>query len=443
MNYIQAIKYLDSFQNLEHKTSYDYHKVCNPKRFSKLCDIIGRPQDDFKSILVSGTNGKGSVCTLLHSVLVEAGYKTGLYTSPHLLDLRERIKIDNKNIDKDEFSELIETVKKSIECAMGEDARLYKDITFFEIVTAASFLYFAKKKIDIAIIEIGLGGRFDATNILYPLVSVITSISRDHTHLLGSSLSKIANEKADIIKENSFAVSAPQKKSVMRVIKAVAQARVSSLSVVGADVKYKPCCMNFNETTFDCRGLYKNYKNIKLPLVGKHQAENATVSLVTLEILKKHFYFRIKEANIRKGFKSAKWPGRFDVIGKKPRIIIDGAHNRDSAKALKHTIEELIGKKGVDALILGFSSDKDIKAIGSLLCPLGENIIFTRSHSSRAVSPVLLAKMLSKECKNSLISEIPKAALAAAKKLTSKNGTILIAGSLFLVADAMGILCKD
>ncbi len=440
MNYEQAIEYLNSFQNLEQKTSYDYRKVCNLERVTKLCDIIGRPQNDFKSILVSGTNGKGSVCAILHSALTKAGYRVGLYTSPHLFDLRERIKVNNRIINRGEFAGLIEEIKESIKYAKTEDAPLYENLTYFEILTAVCFLYFSKKRVDLAIIEVGLGGRFDATNVAYPLISVITSIGYDHTHLFGKSITKIAREKAGVIKESTFTISAPQKKEAMGVIKATACKRGSELFTVNEDIKYKCCKVNFHQTIFDYQDKYKSYKNIELSLIGEHQAQNGAVSMAVIEMLKRQFYFRLEEPSIREGFQKVNWPGRFDILAKNPCIIADSAHNKDSARMLKRTLVGLIGKERIDSLILGFSSDKDIKGIGSILCPCAENVIFTKSYSPRATSPISLSKLLSKKCSRSFIAQKPESALSTARRLTPKKGIILITGSLFLVSDVMKIL---
>lgn len=442
MNYNQAIKYLNSFQNLEKKTSYSYSKIYNLERVHKLCDMIGRPQDDFRSILVSGTIGKGSACAILHSVLVKTGYRVGLYTSPHLLDLQERIKVNGRAITEKEFSELINKIRKSIEYAKTEDAPIYKKLTFFEILTAVSFLYFSKKKVDFAVIEAGLGGRLDATNIVYPLVSVITSIGYDHTHLLGKSLTKIAKEKAGIIKENSFAISAPQKKKAMDVIKDIARKKASRLFIVGENFNYKCTRVNFHGTVFDYQGIYENYKNIRLSLIGRHQAQNAAISLAVLEILKQQFYFPTDKLKVHRGFEKVNWPGRFDILRKNPYIITDGAHNKDAAEALKQMLLELIGDRKLDFLILGFSADKDIKGIGSILCPMAKNVIFTKARSPRAAPPKLLSKLLSKNCNNSFIAKNTKSALSTARSSTPDNGFILITGSLFLVSDIMRILRK-
>lgn len=439
MTYKQAIKYLNSFQNLEKQAFYNYNQAVKLKRFYKLCDIIGRPQDNFKSILIAGTKGKGSVCAILHSVLVEAGYRVGIYTSPHLLDLRERIKINKKPISKKEFSNLIEHVKESIKYAIPEDAPLYKTLTFFEIITAVSLLYFSKRKVDFAVIEVGLGGRLDATNVVYPLVSGIASISYDHTNLLGKTLAKIAKEKAGIIKENSFVISAPQKKEAAFIIKKVSRKKNNKLFIVGEDVKYNCSSISLNGTTFDYKGIYGNYKDIKLSLIGAHQAQNGAVALGILEILKNDFYFFVSKKSILKGFKKVNWPGRFEVLRKKPYIIVDGAHNRDSAEALKNTLIDVMGRKKIDSLILGCSSDKDIKGIGSVLCPLAKNVIFTSSTSPRATGAAVLSKLLYKNCNKSFVAQNPKEAVLIAQNLTPPNGVILATGSLFLVGDIMKI----
>ncbi|MBN1405528.1 MAG: bifunctional folylpolyglutamate synthase/dihydrofolate synthase [Candidatus Omnitrophica bacterium] len=439
MNYSQAIKYLNSFQNLEKKPFFDYKKSFRLKRFYKLCDIIGHPQDSFKSILIAGTKGKGSTCAMLHSILTEAGYKTGLYTSPHLIDVRERIKLNKTAVSKKEFSWLMSEIKDAITYANPEYALYYKDITFFEILTAAAFLYFSKKKIDFAVLEVGLGGRLDATNVACPLVSGITSISYDHTDFLGTTLRSIAKEKSGIIKENSFVVSAPQDSPAGNVIENISCRQNSKLFIIGKDIKYKCASVNFHGTTFDYEGSYANYKNIKIPLTGAHQAQNAAVALAIVEVLKDYYYYPISKKNIIKGLKKTKWPGRFQMLHKNPYIIVDGAHNKSSAEALKRAIRDVNGKEKIDTLIFGCSVDKDITGTGSALCAMAKNVIFTKSSSPRAADPATLLKLLSGHCCNSVIADTSKKALILAKKLTPHNGIMLIAGSLFLAGDMIKI----
>lgn len=440
MNYKQAIEYLSSFQNLEKNVPCSYKKTHSLKRVFALCDILGRPQDNFKSVLVGGTNAKGSICSILTSVLSSAGYKVGLYTSPHLIDVRERIRINEKRITKEEFAILVSRAKEAIDLARQRYTTLHKNLTFFEILTAISFLYFSEKKVDVAIIEVGLGGRLDATNIVYPLVSVIGPVAYDHMHLLGNTLCKIAKEKAGIIKENSFTVSAHQKRPALEVIKKTARAEDNKLFIVGKHAQYSLSEVNLSGTVFNYRGIYENYKNIKLPLIGEHQAHNGATSLVVLEILKHNFYFRIDENAIRRGFKKVRWPGRFDILKKSPIVIADGSHNKDAVEKLKKTLCRILGKTELDFIILGCSADKDIKGMGAILCPMAKNVIFTKSHSSRAENPNVLSDLLSGFCRNSFVRQDPRAALSLALKSTPKNGAILITGSLFLVGDVIKIL---
>lgn len=439
MTYKDAIKYINSFQNLEEAPRYNHSKSFNLERISRLCEIIGRPQDDYKSILVSGTNGKGSVCAILRSILTSAGYKIGLYTSPHLFDLRERIKINNRCISEQEFSELITKIKEAISYAKTEDIAIYKKLTFFEILTAMSLLYFSEKNIDFAIFEAGLGGRLDATNINSALVSVITSIGHDHTRLLGKSLHKIAKEKAGILKENSFAITSQQEPKALQAIEAAAKAKDCQLFIVGKDIKYNCNKSDARSTCFDYNGIYGNYKGLSLSLIGRHQAENAAIALAVTEILNKIFYFSIDAEHITSGLKKVKWPARFDIIARRPRLIIDCAHNEEAALILKDTIFGTLGKKRIHSLILGICSDKDIKAIGSILCPIAKNVIFTESFSRRSASAVTLSRQLSRQCENSFIVINPKSALSLARRLTPENSIILAAGSIYLAGDIMRI----
>jgi len=440
VNYKQAIEYLASFQNLEKGIPYSYKKTHSLKRVFTLCNVLGRPQENFKSVLVGGTNAKGSICSMLTSVLSSAGYKTGLYTSPHLTDIRERIRINGKCITKNEFASLASRIKEAISLTGQRYASLHKKLTFFEILTALSFLYFSEKQADIAIIEVGLGGRLDATNIVYPLVSVIGPVAYDHMNFLGNTLDKIAMEKSGIVKENSFTVTAQQMKPVLEVIKKTARAEDNKLFVVGEDVKYSLSEVSLSGTLFNYLGIYENYKDLKLALIGEHQAHNGATSLAVLEILKHNFYFRIDESAVRSGFKKVRWPGRFDILKRSPIVIADGAHNKDAAEKLKKTLRWILGKAELDFIILGCSADKDIKGIGAVLCPMAKNVIFTKSYSSRAADPDALAGLLSGFCKKSFIRKDPGAALSFALKSTPKNGAILITGSLFLVGEAIKIL---
>ena len=409
MDYKQALGYLDSFINYEKFSNYNYKRAYSLTAIKRLLKLLGNPQDRYPSVIISGTKGKGSTAAMLTSILRASGIKTGLFISPHLVSITERIKIKDKLISQKEFRDTLSLIKKAI------DKNRIKGLTFFEVLTAVCFLYFAKKKINIAVLEVGLGGRLDATNCASSCICAITPISYDHMHLLGNSLGKIAKEKSGIIKRGAFVVSAPQEAKVLKVIKE--QARRKNAKLFIAD-KNTSC------------------KNPKVSLIGAHQLINARCAIKIAELLKNKFGFNILEKNIQKGLAQVKFPGRFQIISKNPYVVLDGAQNKASAKALKNTFKEFFKKKKL-ILILGISSDKDIEAIGRELCPLAESVIFTKANSQRALEPAILAQKLSRFCKNYYVAYDSKDALKFAKNFTTKEGVILVTGSLFLVGEIL------
>jgi len=399
-------------------------------RIEQLLKKLGNPEKNLKCIHVAGTNGKGSVCAMLHSVLMDAGYKTGLYTSPHLKKFNERIKINNALISDKDIVKYYLKVKKHVD---GQ--------SFFEITTAMAFLYFAEKNADFIVLEVGLGGRLDATNVVMPMVSIITNIGLEHTDFLGNTIEKISYEKAGIIKKNVPVVTAAEGVA-LAAIKKISNERTSPLILINKNnIKYNKknsinkdynnkknkIIVEKNCWTFDFNG----YKNIELKnLNGQFQALNAAIAIKAIDAIKNNYNFKINENNVKEGLLNAKWPGRFQFIA--TNILIDSAHNPSGFKVLANELKDINYNKLI--LLVGFSNDKDIKAISEIIKNKADKTIITKSCNERALEPKTIKKYFSK---NSIVIENPKKALKYAKDIAEKRDLILITGSIFLVGELM------
>lgn len=436
MDYRESLLYLDRFTNYEVSSHYNYRSAYSLEGIKRLLLLLDNPQDGYFSIIISGTKGKGSTACILSSILTKAGIKTARYSSPHLISVRERIRIGEETISRTEFSKTTSSVKKTIE------KHKLKGLTYFEVLTAIAFLHFLKKRVDVAVLEVGLGGRLDATNVAPARISAITPISLDHTHLLGDSVETIASEKSAIIKDNSFTVSAPQLKVAEAVISSVAHRKKSKLFFVGKDITYKNLKVSSLGTSFDAKTPFLSYRNLRVALIGKHQAINTLTSLAIVEILNRYFHFFVKETDIRAALMHIKFPGRFQIISQRPYVILDGAQNKASAQSLRDTLKAVFGRSDI-VLILGISSDKDIEGIGKVLCPLAEHLIFTKAASQRATPPSILARRLTGFCRSGYVTYDIEDAVAFSKEFAGKDDIIVITGSLFLVGDALKILGKQ
>ncbi|MDI6731949.1 MAG: folylpolyglutamate synthase/dihydrofolate synthase family protein [Candidatus Margulisbacteria bacterium] len=386
-------------------------------RISHLLKRLNNPQDQFQSIHIAGTNGKGSTAAMLASILAEAGYKVGLYTSPHFLEYNERIKINGENISDKDLEEGIRKVKKAVEemrgrgpvkAREGRRGQRAEQPTVFEVLTAAAFWYFAKHKIDYAIVEVGMGGRLDATNVIIPLVSIITNIALEHTDILGKSLADIAKEKAGIIKPGVPVITAETKKGPLNVIRSV--------------------CKRFNSPWSIVHG---PLSKLHLSLPGPHQQTNAACALAALRLAK----IPMTKAAIQKGLKNTKWPGRFQIPSRKPLIIIDGAHNPAGAKALRVTISQLYPGKRF-TVIFGCQKTKQYPEMLRQLKPIADKIIITRSSSALAAKEEDVFFCARKDCPQAL----PTHSFRRAYQLWDRKTSLLICGSLFLAADALKCL---
>ena len=374
------------------------------KNFQALLDSIGNPEKSLKCIHVAGTNGKGSVCAMLQSVLMEAGYRVGMYTSPHLKKFNQRIRINEKLITDKEIVESFLRIKPFMSTQ-----------SFFEITTAMAFLYFREKNADFVVLEVGLGGRLDATNVAVPLVSVITNIGLEHTEILGNSIEKIAFEKSGIIKTKVPVVTAARGNS-LKVIKKIAKKRKSPLI------------------------LAKKYPKIGFKhLNGTFQQQNKDVALAAIDALKNFCKIKINESQIKNGLEKTRWPARLQFISR--NVMVDAAHNPDGFRALKKELFIIKKNRKFQDLIFvtGIQSDKDHRSMLQIINPIISGIIFTKSGNEKASEPKELMDDLNKISKNKKMDKRiinnPKKALAYAKKIAGKNDLIVVAGSIYMVGE--------
>jgi len=429
MTYNEAIEYLNSFVNYEEIPSYDYKASFKLGRMRSLSELLGDPHKDLKTIHITGTKGKGSTAAIISSILKAANIKTGLYTSPHLISFRERIKVDDIEISEDEVAGLIKEVKSAV------DKSKNKTFTFFELYTAVAFLYFKMKKVDVAVIEVGLGGRLDATNLVEPLMACITPISLEHTHLLGPTLRDIAKEKAAIIKKGSVCVSGPQADEVNEIIESECARKGVRLYRVGRDIFYEGIKTEAGKEVFNVIGIFGEYPYLEMKLLGEHQLVNAATAIGIIEGLRAHNIV-VPASSIKDGLRSVEWPARLETVSRQPAVVLDGAQNKASAVALKNAMKRAF-KYNKLILILGISKDKDIPEICRELDEVADEVILTKANIIRAEDPGLLREHINK---NSHITGTVDDAIKMAKSIAKKDDLILITGSFFVAGEAKQIL---
>jgi dihydrofolate synthase/folylpolyglutamate synthase len=404
-----AISYLNSL---------GLHKV-NPglERIIRLLSALGNPHNKMPSIIIGGTNGKGSVSAMVASVLKSEGYKTGLYTSPHLIRVSERIRINDEEIPIDDLYRLILEIKNL-------SSRLLQEPSYFEVLTACAFLYFSEKKVDFMVLEVGMGGRWDATNVVTPLVSVITNVSRDHTEFLGETIGQIAFEKAGIIKQGMPVVTAANGEA-LDVIESIAYKRSAPLSVMGRDFRTQ------GEGTEDFRysGVIWNLDHLRCALPGFYQVENASVAICALESLSRSYAVEIKERNLRDGLLSVRWEGRMEFLRDDPPLILDGAHNPGGARALRESIQKMFpGRKFL--FLIGMLGDKDHRQYIEEISRIARCIIVTDVPSGRGIKAEKLARVAEEFLKEVEIIEDIREAFYRVESLLVP---ICITGSLYLI----------
>lgn len=431
ITYQSALDYVYSFvdYSLTRHLRYSPEKF-NLDRMHEFMRTLGDPHLKYPTIHVAGTKGKGSICAMISSVLAAAGFKVGLYTSPHLQEYTERIQINGKNIPKNEFISLVESIKPN--------TSKIENLSTFEITTALAFQYFFQESVDMAVIEVGLGGRLDATNVVNPILSVIASISKDHEKILGNSLIKIANEKAGIIKKKVPVVVSKQKPRVKAFLENVA-AQKKSLFLYCPDLIFdKRINQNPHGQDFliqEKRG--GHLIDIHLPLIGEHQIQNAVTAYLAIRGVSGQGY-QITDRDIQRGFSHVKWPGRCEILSSDPLLMIDSAHNTDSMRKLIRTIKSFFPGKKVIALF-GASEDKNIKGMLELLLPEVNTVIAAQSIHPRAMDAGSIKNIIKKigYVANSYSSL--KDAMIKAIQMYDNSSIIIITGSIFIAAAAKEI----
>ncbi len=382
---------------------------------------------------VTGTKGKGSTAAMIASILTSSGYKTGLYTSPHLLSATERIMVDGKPICESDFAALAERLKPDIDAVneTGEDGQL----TTFEILTAMGFVHYRDIRADYQVIEVGLGGRLDATNVVRPEVCVITSISYDHMDVLGNTLAQIASEKAGIIKAGADVISAPQSPEPMPVIEKVCREKGVRLIVGGRDVTWRRTGFTAESQGFDIKGPGWEYRDLKIPLLGEYQMENAASAVAAAECLKARGA-RISEASLRRGLASTHWPGRLQILRRRPWLVIDGAHNAYSMQRLMEALRQYFNFDRL-VLIYGASGDKQISGMVAELAPKADEVILTAAHHPRAAPIEIMRNEFAKYGMKTAIRQEVCEAVKLALEEASPRDLICATGSIFMIAEVM------
>jgi dihydrofolate synthase/folylpolyglutamate synthase len=414
ISYEEAIDYLFGLQ--KYGIKFGLNKTSN------LLEAFGNPHSGQKYIHIGGSNGKGSVAAMVETILIKSGLKVGFYSSPHLVRFTERFRINGREMAPEMATAITEEL---INTMPPRDPP-----TFFEVVTAMAFIYFAREKVDIAIMEVGMGGRLDATNVIRPLVSVITNISLEHQFFLGSRLMDIAGEKGGIIKKGVDMVTAATQPPVIKLFQTLCKEKKAPLWRVGKDIRYRS-----SHSRLNYYGLDQDFIGLELGLNGKFQKRNAVISLAVIELLKRKG-FEISTPHIVEGVKETFWPGRMQIVSKQPLIMLDGAHNPQAARELAHSVKEDFSYQRL-ILVIGVMDDKDIGTMMREILPIADEVIFTRAKYFRSATPERLMQEALPMKKSGETAALLSEAIDRAKEMARPEDMILICGSLFTVGEAM------
>ena len=434
MNYREAIKYLYSVRLFGTKLGL--------ASTEHLLNELGHPEDKFFTVHVAGTNGKGSICALVSSILSAAGYRVGMFTSPHVLSFRERMRVGRAMISEEAVCRHLRRLLPIIE-GMSQNPALTHP-TFFEIVTALAVDYFTDSNVDVAVVETGMGGRLDATNVLPSKIEVITAIGLEHTAYLGDTIAEVASEKAGIIKEGATVIVGEGDEKALEVIRRKASEKKARLLRRGEDIRFAERRVRFPVQRFDVVSKRKTYPGIVLPLLGEHQAANCCLAIAVVEELQGRG-FAIDAEKIYEGIKETRWPGRFEVIRGRPNYILDAACNPHACEALARTLSEVVGKAQL-TMIAGFFRDKDYRRMCEILFPMAQNIILTEPKSQRALPVGELREVAASvvpEKEIRCFSVIDGAIAYASSFFSSGKSFVCITGSNYLLGPARKALGLD
>ncbi|MBF0216212.1 MAG: bifunctional folylpolyglutamate synthase/dihydrofolate synthase [Candidatus Omnitrophica bacterium] len=425
--YPDAVKYLNSLYNFESRGLVKLKRRDNLSNIRLALARLGNPERSYETAHVAGTKGKGSTSVFLASILKSSGSRTGIFTSPHLSDMRERICVDNVMISE---SSVVETIN-----AAGDiigDLMESRTFSFFEMFTIISMMHFRAMKVEYAVFECGLGGRLDATNVIEPHVAGFSPISYDHTHILGNTLEEIAGEKAGVIKEGMDCVTAPQEPGVMGVLEARCAEKNAPLSAVGRDIKFGRVRTGIDGTYFDIEGTSGVYENCYSAMSGDFQAENAATAIGMFEKIALRKGFKADKEAVRKGVREAFIPGRLEIISRDPMMVLDGAQNKASARRLVSAIRRAF-KYDRLFFILGISADKDIKGVVEELSGTADEFVITRSNVARAADPLVVRGFF--RGNNITVTANVDEALGVVFAKTSKRDLVVVTGSFYLVGE--------
>ena len=399
------------------------------ENISRLLQVLGDPHRTLQVIHVGGTNGKGSVSAMMASVLQEAGYRVGLYTSPHLVSFTERIQINGTEIAWDEVVRLTELLRSRV-----AEEGIPQQFTFFDFTTAFALYYFSQQEVDVSILEVGLGGRLDSTNVVHPLITVITNVAKDHCQILGERIEDIAREKAGIVKHGVPLISGATQPAVIQILEETCRENEAPLSLAGRDFQGEKTAPR----TLDFRGRSWHLTDISLGVGGPFQIENATVALGALEGLEGKGY-RVGKESIYEGLAEVRWPGRLELVQASPQILLDGAHNPAAAGSLKEALQEEFDYRRL-YMVMGIMQDKEVSAITAVMAPLADVLIAARPDNPRAMSAQRLAEIARDYCSAVTVIEDIGKAVEYAREVAREDDLILVTGSLFTVGEARDYL---
>ncbi len=437
MQYNEALQYIESFVNYERERSTAYPEAFKLDRMFELAKQLGNPQNAYDSVIIAGSKGKGSTAAFLSSILRMDNWRVGLYTSPHLSHLRERIQVNGMHISDNKFAEYVTKLQKAIEAAYFRK----NPPTYFEALTAIAFLHFKEMKVNIAVLEVGLGGLYDSTNIAPAKVVGITPVSLEHTDKLGKTLSKICVQKCGVIKGREIVISGIQASEAAVVIENASQEREAQLFRVGKDIKVTERKTASNTQSFDVRTPWGHFYDLETELLGRHQLDNAAAAIGLAKAIEKKTRMTVSEGAIRQGILDAKWPGRMEKVSERPQIVLDGAHNVDS---IQKAFEALPRHFQFQDLVVVFAAaeDKDIDGMLKEIWKHTDCVVLTQFDSPRAASAKnIFSGMESLTDKELFVEEDPHKALEKARSLAAAEDLILVTGSLYLVGEIRDHVC--
>ena len=432
MTYAAALRFLDGLIRAD-QPRQPYHEV-KLARMSHLLGLLGDPHRRLNTVLVAGTKGKGSTAVMIAGILRAQGLRVGLTVKPHLVDYRERIQLAGRMIPRAALAALVEQVRPAVEAGR---ALAWGPPTYVETTVAMAFLYFAQQRVDLAVVEVGIGGRLDATNVLDPLVAVLTPISYDHTEILGPTLTEIAAEKAGIIRAGGRVAASPQPDEALRTIARVCETKHARLVLVGRDVEAHIEAVSLAGVRATVRGLRGTYP-IRLPLLGRHQGVNAATAIAAVELLADRVG-PVSAGAVRRGLAGVRWPARVELIDTRPHTIVDMGHNPASMAALRETLQELLGGRRL-VLVFGMLETKDYRTVTAMIAPLADAVVTTTPDNPHALPAADLAAEVRKYAAGVTALPDRRDAVEHGRALAGPEDVLVVTGSVYLVGEARGWL---